>query len=130
MQMGQLKHVENNMYEETKEIPNSLKDLHLEVAAITGSPRIAKRNSDEKFSDTYVNIPQEEWESAVLNWANHLEHGYVQVLKDFTFCIAGKAKDKRNLIMGLRSLADELEEIINKQLTEKPLEVKSGEEDE
>lgn len=118
------------MYEETKEIPNSLKDLHLEVAAITGSPRIAKRNSDEKFSDTYINIPQEEWESAILNWANHLEHGYVQVLKDFTFCIAGKAKDKRNLIMGLRSLADELEEIINKQLTEKPLEVKSGEEDE
>ena len=123
------------MYEETKLefLPNYFKDLHLEIAAITGSPRIAKRKLDENgfpFSDTYMNIPKEEWESAILNWANHLEHGYVQVLKDFTFCIAGKAKDKRNLIMGLRSLADELEEIINKQLTENPLEVKSGEKDE
>lgn len=120
------------MYEETKLefLPNYFKDLHLEIAAITGSPRIAKRKLDENgfpFSDTYMNIPKEEWESAVLNWANHLEHGYVQVLTDYTFCIAGKAQDKRSFIMGLRKLADELEETINKRLKETELEVSANE---
>ena len=106
------------MYEETKLefLPEYFKDLHLEVAAITGSPRIAKRKNDENCSDTYKNIPQNEWESAILNWAGHLPHGYVQVLKDYTFCVAGKAKDKRGLIMGLRKVADELESIINERL--------------
>ena len=106
------------MYEETKLefLPEYFKDLHLEVAAITGSPRITKRKNDENCSDTYKNIPQTEWESAILNWAGHLPHGYVQVLKDYTFCVAGKAKDKRGLIMGLRKVADELESIINESL--------------
>lgn len=106
------------MYEETKLefLPEYFKDLHLEVAAITGSPRIAKRKANERCSDTYINISKDEWESAILNWAGHLPHGYVQVLKDFTFCVAGKAKDKRGLIMGLRKLADELETIINDSL--------------
>lgn len=106
------------MYEETKLefLPEYFKDLHLEVAAITGSPRIAKRKNNENCSETYMNISKEEWESAILNWAGHLEHGYVQVLKDYTFCVAGKAKDKRGLIMGLRKLADELETLINDSL--------------
>lgn len=116
------------MYEETKldGLPQYFKDLHLEVAAITGSPRIAKRKTDENgfpFSDTYKNISREEWESAILNWARFLSNGYVQVLKDYTFVVAGKAKDKKGLIMGLRKLADELEEIINKSLKEQGLEV-------
>ena len=109
------------MYEETKEelLPKYFKDLHLEVAAITGSPRIAKRKIDENgfpFSDTYKNISKEEWESAILNWAKFLPNGYVQVLKDYTFVIAGKAHDKKSFIMGLRKLADDLEEMINNEI--------------
>lgn len=105
------------MYEETsiELLPSYYKDLHLGVCAITGSPRIVTFK-DNNFSDTYKNIPQNEWESAILNWAGHLPHGYVQVLKDYTFCVAGKAKDKRGLIMGLRKVADELESIINESL--------------
>jgi len=113
------------MWEENKIIgvPEYFKNLHLGVCAITGTPRIMSIKEGETYTDKYIDISKEEWESALLCWARELEHGYVQVLKDYTFCVAGKAKDKRSLIMGLRKLADELESIINKQLTTTPLEV-------
>ena len=106
------------MYEEnnTFGIPAYFKNLHLGVAAITGKPRIMSIKPNEDSTDKYINIPDEEWHNAILSWANHLEHGYVQVLDDYTFCIAGKATSKRHLIQGIKKLADELEGLINSQL--------------
>lgn len=108
-------------------LPEYFKDLHLAVSAIKGSPRIVSLKEGEDTSDKYINIEQAEWESAILNWARKLDKGFVQVLNDYTFCIAGKAENKRHFIMGLRKLADELEEILNQQVIDN-LEVKPLEE--
>ena len=102
------------MYEESKLefLPKYFKDLHLEVAAITGSPRIACTKLGQTSTDKYKNIPKEEWESAILNWAGFLEKGYVQIIKDGSFVIAGKVQDEnkiQGLINALRRLANELE---------------------
>lgn len=104
-------------------LPKYFNDLHVLISAITGQPRIAKTKNGKLVTDKYIDIPQKEWESAILNWASMLEHGYVQVLEDFTFCFAGKAKNKKHLIQGMRKLADELEELINKQETDKELKI-------
>lgn len=102
---------ENNVW---AGLPKYFNNLHLEVAAITGSPRIAKMKEDKngkRFSDTYKNISQEEWESAILNWAGHLEKGFVQVLTNGNFVIAGNIKEEdkiKGLAEALRRLADEL----------------------
>lgn len=102
------------MYEETKLefLPKYFKDLHLEVSAICGSPRIASVKEGKDFTDKYKNIPQKEWESAILNWAGHLEKGFVQVTTDGKFVIAGKVNEDNvlaNISIALRNLADSLE---------------------
>lgn len=67
------------MFEETNlaTLPKYFKDLHLEVGAVTGSPRIANIKEGKDFTEKYKNISKEEWESALLNWAGHLTGGYV-----------------------------------------------------
>lgn len=96
-------------------LPNYFKDLHLAIGTKTGSPRIVKfkycKNKD-MCSDTYKNINKEEWEAAILNWAGHLKKGFVQILANGNFVVAGNIKDKnkiKGLSNALRRLADELE---------------------
>ena len=109
------------MYEETNTwlgLPKYFSDLHLEICSITGSHRIAQIKEDKnglRISDKYKNIPQREWESAILNWAGFLEKGYVQITKDGNFVVAGKVKDKdkiKGLVEALGRLANELEETL------------------
>lgn len=94
-------------------LPKYFNNLHLEVSAICGTPRIASTKPGKCYTDKYKDIPKEEWESALLNWASHLEHGYVQVTNNFAFAVMGKARSKEHLIQSLRNVADELEGIIN-----------------
>lgn len=104
------------MYEETKLefLPKYFENLHLEIAAITGSPRIVNTKNPHTSTDKYKNIPQDEWESAILNWAKFLDNGFVQILTDGTFLVAGKidTENKEQVIPGviqsLRNLADKL----------------------
>lgn len=106
------------MYEESKLefLPKYFKDLHLEVAAITGSPRIACTKPRQTSTDKYKNISKEEWESAILNWAGFLENGYVQMTVDGNFVVAGRVDVENKsqvmfaVIKSLRTLADKLEE--------------------
>ena len=97
------------MYEENnfETLPKYFKNLHLEVSAITGSPRIVNTKQLGTPTDKYINIPQTEWESAILNWAGNLDKGYTQITKDGNFVIAGKVDDDRpvpNLIKSLQNL--------------------------
>lgn len=108
-------------------LPKYFSKLHLAVGAIDGDPRIVSYDSKSRITDKYITVPEQEWTSAILNWARMLPKGYVQVLDDYTFCFAGKASSKRHLIQGLRSLADELEVIINKSLIEKGLQIEGEE---
>lgn len=96
-------------------IPKYFNDLHLAICAITGEPRIASFKDGQKSTEKYKNIPMKEWKAAILNWFSLFKENksFVQVLKDYTFCIGGKAKDKQTLIQGLRNLADILEKQIH-----------------
>lgn len=102
------------MYEETKleYLPKYFKNLHLEVSAICGSPRIAAVQEGKSYTDKYINIPKEEWESALLNWAEHLEKGYVQATKNGSFIVAGTMKNPsiKEFVKVLKNLIKELEE--------------------
>ena len=96
-------------------LPKYFENLHLAISAITGKPRICSVKDNNWVTDKYKNIPDKEWESCIMNWFHYFQEGksFVQVLSDYTFCVGGKAYNKRSLIEGLRKCADELEKIIN-----------------
>lgn len=92
-------------------LPKYFNDLHVSVSAITGTPRIVSCKLGAKSTDKYKDIELNEWHSAILNWFSFFKEStsFVQVLKDYTFCIGGKAKDKAQLVKALRDLADTFE---------------------
>lgn len=92
-------------------IPKYFKDLHLMVSSITGQPRIVKVDkSKPNFSDKYIDIPKEEFESAVLNYFAHYKEStkWLAVTEDWSFCVGGNVKDKEQLI---KALEDAIKEV-------------------
>lgn len=93
-------------------IPKYFKELHVAVCAITGTPRIVSMKDGDNYSEIYKDIPKEEWEAAILNWASMLPKGYIQCTSNFKFAVCGKVENKQHLIQALKNAIKIFEERI------------------
>ena len=92
-------------------LPKYFDNLHIGISAITGEPRIVSIKEGKNCSDKYKVIPDEEWKSCIVGWFSMFkpQNSFIQITKDWGYCIGGKALNKKHLIQVLRELADSLE---------------------
>lgn len=90
-------------------LPKYFNDLHVAISAITGHPRIVNCKEGSLTTDKYKDIPQDEWESCLLNFFDFFKDRiYFKMLKSGGFVIGGN-KAPKDIAKELRRIAKELD---------------------
>lgn len=95
-------------------LPKYFKNLHLLTSAITGRPRIVNIDLEKtNKSDKYIDVPKDEWESAMLNYFGAFPENSRQllVLDNFTTVIGANVSSKEELIKMLEGVIKEVKEL-------------------
>ena len=99
-----------------------LKDLHIAISAITGTPRIVKfrKKSSEgamfTYTDKYIDIPQEEWDTALIHYFDSFKPNTRQFAvldNDWSFFLGGHFDTAESLIQCLKECIAEVERLKN-----------------
>ena len=96
-------------------LPNYFKNLHLSISAITGIPRIVNIDFNKtQFSDKYKDIPNDEWEGALLGYFAHFKENQSQMMiggDKWEFFIGGNCESKEKLIQCLEERIKQIKEM-------------------
>lgn len=104
--------------------PKYMKNLHICISSITGTPRIVNIDLDkiEKkpyiITEKYKDIPKDEWDSALINYFSCFEPNQRQFAvgkTGWSFFIGGNCETPESLITCLKGCIREVEELQAKE---------------
>lgn len=101
-------------------MPKYMKNLHILVSGIMGTPRIVSVNLEKVkdkqcfMSEKYKDIPQDEWDAALMAYFSHfgMNQRQLAVSKDgWAFFIGGNFDTADNLIKCLKNCIEEIKKL-------------------